>query len=158
MKKILTATLLFCAALSANAQFEKGKTYLGASISGMGMSYSSNEKFRFGADVEAGYFLAECLLLRANVGYEHTRAIDDIRAGLGARYYFSQNGIYMGAGAEYNHFTPNNNDVLIPLELGYAFFLNGHITLEPALHYKMSLHDFSGNSTFGFRIGLGYYF
>lgn len=158
MKKILTATLLFCAALSAHAQFEKGKTYLGASISGMGMSYSSNEKFRIGADVEGGYFVAECLLLRANVGYEHTRAIDDIRAGLGARYYFSQNGIYMGAGAEYNHFTPNNNDVLIPLELGYAFFLNGHVTLEPALHYKMSLHDFSGNSTFGFRVGLGYYF
>ena len=47
---------------------------------------------------------------------------------------------------------------MIPVEVGYAFFLNRHVTIEPALYYKMSLHDFSGNSTVGLRIGFGYYF
>ena len=64
----------------------------------------------------------------------------------------------MGAGAEYNHFTKSNNDVMIPVEVGYAFYLNHYLALEPSVYYKMSLHDFSGNSTVGLRVGLSYYF
>ena len=52
----------------------------------------------------------------------------------------------------------NSNDVQIPLEVGYAFFVNRFITIEPSLYYKMSLHDFSDNSTFGFNIGIGFFF
>jgi hypothetical protein len=158
MKKILTLLLLLATTLSASAQFEKGKKYIGASLSGIGLSYSDNEKFRLGLDAEAGYFIADCWMLKGNIGYDHTRQIDDVRVGAGARYFFSQNGIFLGAGAEYNHFTPNNNDLMIPVEVGYAFFLNGHITFEPSLYYKMSLHDFGGNSSVGFRVGLGFYF
>lgn len=158
MKKILFLLLLLLGGVQANAQFEQGKKYVSASLSGLGLSYSSNEKFRLGLDADAGYFITDCVMLHANLGYEHTRKIDDVRVGAGARYYFLQNGIYLGAGAEYNHFTPSNNDVMIPVEVGYAFFLNNHVTIEPALYYKMSLHDFSGNSTVGLRIGFGYYF
>ena len=97
-------------------------------------------------------------MLNATAGYEHKRNLDDVRIGAGARYYFDQCGIYLGAGAEYNHFTKKNNDLMIPLSVGYAFFLNQFITLEPSLYYKMSLHDFGGNSTLGASIGLGVYF
>lgn len=158
MKKWMTTLLLFAAAIGMHAQFAKGTKYVGASLSGLGLSYSSNERFRLGLDADAGYFLADCVLLKANVGYEHTRVQDDVRIGVGARYYFSQNGIYLGAGAEYNHFTKSNNDVMVPVEVGYAFYLNHYLTIEPAIYYKMSLHDFSGNSTVGARIGFGYYF
>ena len=158
MKKLFLVILLMSCVLNAQAQFEKGKKYVGASLTGLSMSYSDNEEFRLGLDAEAGYFIADCVMLKANVGYEHTRVMDDVRLGLGARYYFMQNGIYLGAGAEYNHFTKNNNDVMIPVEVGYAFFLNEHLTIEPSVYYKMSLHDFSGNSTVGLRIGMGYYF
>lgn len=158
MKKVLIALLFLMAGMQANAQFEQGKKYVSASLSGLGLSYSSNEKFRLGLDADAGYFVGDCLMVRANVGYEHTPHVDDVRIGAGARYYFLQNGIYLGAGAEYNHFTPSNNDLMIPLEVGYAFFLNRHVTVEPALYYKMSLHDFSGNSTVGVRVGFGFYF
>lgn len=158
MRKWITFMLLFVAAMNVNAQFEQGKKYVGASLSGFGLSYSTNERFRLGLNAEAGYFVADCLMLKANVGYEHTRNMDDVVIGAMARYCITQNGIYMGAGAEYNHFTKNNNDVMIPVELGYAFFVNKHITLEPAVYYKMSLHDFSNNSTVGFRFGLGFYF
>ena len=158
MKKIFSILLLFVFVLSANAQFEKGKKYVGASVTGLGLSYSSNEEFRFGMDAEAGYFVTDCLLIKGNIGYEHTKAIDDVRVGASARYFFSQNGIFLGTGAEYNHFSPSNNDVMIPLEVGYCFFINGHLAIEPSLYYKMSLHDFSDNSTVGARIGLGFFF
>ena len=142
MKK-WTLLLLFCiVAMGAQAQFEKRTKYIGASLSGLGLSYSSNERFRMGIDAEAGYFIADCVL----------------RIGATARYYFSQNGIFMGAGAEYNHFTKSNNDVMIPVEVGYAYYLNQYLSVEPSVYYKMSLHDFSGNSTVGLRVGLSYYF
>jgi len=158
MKKWMTTLLLCAVTLGAHAQFQKGTKYVGASLSGLGLSYSSNERFRLGLDLDAGYFVADCVMLKANVGYDHTRVLDDVRVGAGARFFFSQNGIYMGAGAEYNHFTKNNNDVMIPVEVGYAFYVNHYVTLEPAVYYKMSLHDFSGNSTVGFRFGVGFYF
>lgn len=158
MKKLFTIVLLFAVALSASAQFEKGKKYVGASATGLGFSYSSNEKFRFGLEARAGYFVADCLMLTANLGYDHTRAVDDVAAGLGVRYYFDQCGVHVGAGLEYDHFTPDNNDVMIPLNVGYTYFLNRHVTIEPALYYKMSLHDFGGNSQFGCSIGLGFHF
>ena len=47
---------------------------------------------------------------------------------------------------------------MVPLTVGYAFFLNRYITVEPSLYYKMSLHDFSDNSTFGVQVGIGIYF
>ncbi len=158
MKKWYLLLLLAVLAIGANAQFKKGTKFVGASLTGLNLSYSSNEKFRLGLNADAGYFVADCLMLRANVGYEHTRNLDDVAIGAGARYFFRQNGIYLGAGAEYNHFTKSNNDVMIPVEVGYAFYLNHYLTIEPAVYYKMSLHDFSDNSTVGLRVGFGFYF
>lgn len=159
MKKlILSLLLLLTGMVSANAQFAKGTKYVGASISGLGMSYSSNQKFRLGLDATAGYFVADCLMLRGNVTYNHTKEIDDVAIGAGARYYFDQCGVFLGAGAEYVHYTPSDNDVQIPIEIGYAFFVNRYITIEPSVYYKMSLDSFSEKSTVGMRIGLGFYF
>ena len=86
MKKLFTVVLLFAVALSASAQFEKGKKYVGASATGLGFSYSSNEKFRFGLEARAGYFVADCLMLTANLGYDHTRAVDDVAADSAGPY------------------------------------------------------------------------
>ncbi len=158
MKKWTILMLLLVVAVNANAQFEKRTKYIGASMSGLGLSYSSNERFRMGLDLEAGYFFCDNVLVKGNIGYEHTRYTDDVRIGVTARYYIIQNGIFLEAGAEYNHFTKSNNDVMIPVEVGYAFYLNQYLAVEPAVYYKMSLHDFSGNSTVGLSIGLSYYF
>lgn len=158
MKKLLLFIVLLAGALSAHAQFDKGTKYVGTSLSGLGLSYSSSEKFRFGVEATAGYFVSDCLMLRGNISYDHTRNINDVAVGAGARYYFDQCGVFMGAGAEYVHFTPKSNDVQIPLEVGYAFFINRFITIEPSVYYKMSLDSFSQKSTVGLRIGLGFYF
>ena len=115
MKKITLFLLLLVAALNANAQFEKGKKYANLSFTGLGMSYSSNERFRFGLQAEGGYFISDCLLLKGNLGYDHTRYTDEVAIGAGARYYFDQCGVYLGGGFEFAHFTKDINDLLIPL-------------------------------------------
>ncbi len=158
IKHFLFLLLFIFSSLGAKAQFSQGTKYVGASLSGIGLSYSSSQKFRFGIDANAGYFVADCVMLRANLGYDHTKEINDVSIGVGARYYFDQCGVFLGAGVEYDHFTPSSNDIMIPFEVGYAFFVNRFITIEPAIYCKMSLHDFSNNSTVGAKIGLGFYF
>lgn len=158
MKKLTFLLLLLVTTLSASAQFDKGTKYVGLSTTGLNLSYSSSQKSIFGIDAEAGYFISDCLLLKANAGYEHLDGINNVRIGATGRYYFDQCGVFLGTGAEYNHFTPNYNDLMIPVEIGYAFFINKFVTIEPSAYYKMSLHDFSDNSTVGFRIGFGLYF
>ena len=49
MKRKLTLMLLgLVMTVSANAQFENGKKYIGSSISGLNMSYNGSEKSHFG--------------------------------------------------------------------------------------------------------------
>lgn len=158
LKHLAFFLLFMFSAIGAHAQFAQGTKYVGASVSGLGFSYSSSQKFRMGLDVNAGYFVADCLMLHGGVGYDHTREIDDVSVNAGARFYFDQCGVFLGAGAEYDHFTPKSNDIMIPCEVGYAFFLNRNITFQPSLYYKMSLHDFANNSTVGVKVGLGIYF
>lgn len=158
MKKWILGMLLLVLSTSAFAQFEAGTKYLGISSTGLGFSYSTNEHIRWGATATVGYFMADQLLVKADLSYNHTRHVDDFACGLGLRYYFKENGIFLGAGGEFDHLTPNCNDVMIPVEVGYAFYLNHYITIEPSLYYKMSLDDFSDKSTVGFKIGFGFYF
>lgn len=50
------------------------------------------------------------------------------------------------------------NSVCIPIEVGYTFYLNHHLAIEPSVYYKMSLNHFGDCSTIGLRLGLGYFF
>ncbi|MGN1213793.1 MAG: hypothetical protein ACI4TR_02755 [Bacteroidaceae bacterium] len=158
MKKIVLALFLLMGVAVSKAQFEQGTKYVGASVSEFGLSYSSCEKFRFGIDATAGYFLYDGVMLKANVGYSHKPHFDDITLGVGGRYYFTQNGIFLGTGLEYCHETKSYNDLRIPVEAGYCFYINNHVSIEPAVYYKMSLNDFSDKSAVGLKIGFGLYF
>ncbi len=158
MKKFFLLLLMVCTTLGMFAQFEGGKKYANVSMTGLGISYNSSEKLRFGLEGTAGYFVGDCLMARAVLAYNHEKHNDKLSVGAGMRYYFDQCGVFLGAGAEYVHHSPNWNDVQIPLEVGYAFFLNRYLTVEPAIYYKMSLDDFSDKSTVGLRVGFGFYF
>lgn len=159
MKKLLsTLVLLLAMTTAANAQFEQGTKYLSASLSGLGMSYNKADGGRFGLQAEGGYFIADEVLVRGIVGYDHSKHYDEVQIGAGARYYFRQNGIFMGAGAEFTHYSPKYNDLRIPVEIGYAFYINHYLAIEPSVYYKMSLNNFSDHSTVGLRLGLGFYF
>ena len=74
-----------------------------------------------------------------------------------ARFNLGVNGGYMFEEACV-HGAPNFNDVQITPEVGYCFFLNRHLTIEPSLYYDVSLSDFSEKSEFGVKVGLAWYF
>lgn len=157
-KKIALLMMVLAVALSANAQFEKGKKYVGASLTGLNLSYNGNDKFNLGLNGQGGYFLIDNVLAMANVGYQgNGEAPDALTLGVGGRYYILQNGIFLGANVQYTHAYDDYNDVMPSVEVGYAFFINRFITIEPALYYQQSFKDHSNYSTVGLRIGLGVY-
>ncbi|MBO5181745.1 MAG: outer membrane beta-barrel protein [Paraprevotella sp.] len=158
MKKWMCTLLLMAVTLSANAQFEKKKKYISTSLTGLSLSYSDMEQTVFGLDAMGGYFIEDAWMLYGKIGYDHTRYTDDFAIGVGGRYYFTQNGIYLGAGLQYAHATKSVNNVQLCPEVGYAFFINRFLTIEPSVYYNMSLNDFAHGSKVGLKIGLGFYF
>ena len=137
MKKIAMMIAALVMTLSANAQFEQGKMYVGASMTGFDASYSGATEFHLGIDAKAGYFFMDNLLALGQVGYKHNGY-----------------GIFLGAGAKYVH-SSGYNDFMPNVEVGYAFFINRTVTIEPALYYDQSIKNHSDYSTVGLRIGIG---
>lgn len=162
MKKMLIALLLAVVSLSAKAQFDAGTSYVSASLTGLNMSYNSKQKFNLGLDVIGGYFVEDSWMVLARGGYTHQHQYDKFNLGAGARYYIMQNGIYLGAGLNYQYInsprTLKVHNLFANPEVGYCFYLNQHVSVEPAVYYDISLNHFSDYSTVGLRIGFGYYF
>lgn len=158
IKKLFLGLLMAGATLTANAQFEAGTKYVSTGLSGLGLSYGKKAGFAFGIDANVGYFVADAVMLKAGVSYDHTKETDDFSASLGARYYIRQNGLFLGSGLGYTHLTKNVNDLEVPLEVGYCFYLNRHVSVEPSAYYNISINDFADGSKIGLRVGLGFYF
>jgi len=159
MKKITMLCASLCVALAANAQFEKGKVYCGASLSGLNLSYNGTSDLNLGVQAKGGYLFADNLMGVAQVSYQHTGSEgvkDYVNVGMQGRYYIIQNGLYLGAGVKLAH-TGSYNDVMPGVEVGYAFFVSRTVTIEPALYYDQSFKNHSDYSTVGLRIGVGVY-
>ncbi len=155
MKKIALFVVALVTSVVANAQFEQGKGYLGASLSGFDMS-SQAKKFHFGFDAKLGYMFADNLMLLGEVSYDKTEDSPySLSIGGGDRYYIIQNGLYLGAGLKYKH-AFEYNDLLPNIHLGYAFFLSRTVTLEPELYFDISTKSYD-YSAYGLRIGIGVY-
>lgn len=160
MKKILlTLLLVLTCVLGAKAQFEEGTKYFSAQLSNLNMSFSEKYRFRLSMNLNTGVFLTDGWMLHGTIGYQHlANEADQFNIGAGLRYHFYQNGVTLGTGVEYVHASSSINDLRLPIELGYVFYLNQYLAIEPALYYKLSINDVSKGSEVGFRIGLGYYF
>lgn len=160
MKRILFTFVLALVGMgSAFAQFEKGKYYLGATTNTAGFSYSKNHKARFNLGVNGGYMFEEAWMAIAEIGFDyHNADMQNVYLGAKLRYLIEQNGLFLQAGAKYVHEAPSFNDVQLTPEVGYCFFLNRHLTLEPSVYYDVSLSDFSDKSEFGVKVGLAWYF
>lgn len=159
MKKLATMFAALLMAVSANAQFEKGKVYCGASLSGLSLSYNGSSELNLGVQGQGGYFFADNWMALAQVSYQHTGkegVRDYVSAGVQGRYYIIQNGLYLGAGAKLAH-TGSYNDVMPGVEVGYAFFVSRTVTIEPAIYYDQSFKNHSDYSTIGLRVGVGVY-
>lgn len=159
-KKLIAMVAALMMTVAANAQFEQGKMYLGGSLTGLNLKYSGLDKLNIGAQVNAGYMIADDFMLLGNVGYEHSGndfKPDFVTLGVGGRYYIEQNGIYLGLNCKYLHGNHNYNDIMPGAEVGYSFFLSRTVTVEPAVYYDQSFKNHSDYSTIGLKIGLGVY-
>ncbi len=157
MKKIALFLVALMVSVAANAQFEQGKKYIGASLSSLNLSYSGSEKGHLGLEAKGGYLFMDNLMATAQLGYNKQKDVPySFSLGVGGRYYIVQNGIYLGAGVNYKH-SEDFNDLMPTVQLGYAFFLNGSVTVEPEIYYEQSLKNHKDFSKFGLRIGFGIY-
>ena len=160
MKKFLVFIAAAVMPLLAHAQFEQGKFYAGAGLTSLNLSYSGAEKLSIGLQGQAGYFMADNVLLYGQAGWSHqgeSLKCDVVEVGAGGRYYILQNGIFLGANVKYAHGPGNYNDVMPGVEVGYAFFISRTVTIEPSFYYQQSFNDHSEYSKIGFRVGFGIY-
>jgi len=165
MKRFFLMALCgFVFSLAANAQvqdrppFGMDKYYVSASLSNFNLDYTKAESLKMDFNAKGGYLFEDDWMVTANLGYDWRKVGPNaLSLGAGLRYYIEQNGLYLGAGANYVH-RHDFDDFLPSVQLGYAFFLNRTVTLEPEVYYNLSLKDHVEYSGFGIRIGLGIYF
>jgi len=166
MKKLAMVLVALTMALTASAQFEEGKWYGNASLSGLTANYTGSSKFALDMSAKAGYCIFDNIMVLANAGVKTAggdNSHTDLSIGVGGRYYIIQNGIYLGVNCQLKQVEDvtnrelRHNDVMPGIEVGYAFFLNGHVTIEPAIYYDQSFKSHKDYSTIGFRIGVGVY-
>lgn len=160
-KKIFMLFAALCLfTLTASAQFEEGKFYGGASLTGLNMSYDGTDHFNLGAQAQLGYFFADNLMIHGDASFQHTGADgvpNEASVGAGLRYYIIQNGLFLGAGAKLLHANHDYNDLMPEIEVGYAFFISHTVTIEPAIYYDQSFKNHSDHSKIGLRVGFGIY-
>ena len=143
MKKILlTLMLALTMVTSASAQFEQGKKYVGASLTGLNLSFSEQD-----------------IMVVGTIGLDFSNGdLNQFEVGAKGRYYIEQNGLFLAGGLKYRHAYKNINDLQLTPEVGYCYFLNRYITIEPSVYFDLSLTDFSHKSEFGLKCGIGIYF
>ncbi|MGI6231432.1 MAG: outer membrane beta-barrel protein [Prevotella sp.] len=160
MKKIIMLFAALLLTLTASAQFEKDKVYVGASLSGLDLSYNGSQDLHLGVSAKVGYMIEDNWMLFADAGYQHSGdddVADEVFAGVGGRYYIIQNGLFLGANAKLIHASHNYNDVMPGVEVGYAFFVSRTVTIEPSIYYQQSFKNHSDYSTIGLKLGVGIY-
>ena len=193
LRKVLTMLLIAVSSMQASAQFEKYTSYLNTSLTGLGLSYSKDSRFKMGVQATGGYFVEDCWMLYGRFGFEHQGARgvmknrNDLQIGVGGRYYIEQNGIFLGVGLAYQHATNvtfsqhesiiggttenspveirtvynyygSRNYVHLTPEVGYCFYVNNYLSIEPSVYCNLCLNRFSEGTEIGLKLGMGFYF
>lgn len=164
MKKFIVSIAMLAMTLVANAQssetpFAKGKIYAGAGFSGLNLHYNSKTKWNFDINARGGYFIEDnWMLLGEFLWGIRQKADNSFAIGAGGRYYIVQNGLYLGAGARFAHQGSDYNDFVPNVNIGYAYFLNHHVTIEPELYFDISTKSFKDYTGVGLRVTMGVYF
>ena len=170
MKKLMMAAIGLMMATSMSAQyqnysvtpFSEGKFYVNASASSGSLSYSKTTDFAMGINAKGGYLFMDNIMLLGVLQFDGKNNFDILttQIGAGARYYFEQNGLFLGAVAKYANVKVDDHsfsDFRPEVNVGYCFFLSRHVAAETEAYYEHSFKD-SDYSGLGVRFGLGIYF
>lgn len=161
MKKVLVTVFAILVVFAASAQISQGTILVGASTNAGYTSYNEDvgDYSQFNISLKGGYFVAENFVLGINFGYTKIEEASETTVGAFGRYYV--NGKFF-AGVGFNSTSidfggdSNASVTTIPLEVGYAAFINDVVAIEPSLNYTIIGGDLEGAS-FGLNIGLSIY-
>ena len=154
---------------AASAQISKGAILMrGSSNLGFtSFNEDAGDYTQFNLDVKGGYFIMDNLALGLNLGFSSVDLGDsgketDTGFGVFGRYYFNGK-IFGGVGFnsvkvkfESDSFDSESTVSVIPIEVGYAAFLNDVVAIEPSVNYSIYGSDAEGAS-FGIAVGLTVY-
>ena len=163
MKKVILSLLFAVVSMGAFAQFEQGTKYVNASLTGFGLDWAKAPGFHLGIGAGAGYFIAANWMLLGQIGWNHQDGANEFQLGAGARYYMKDNGLFFGGGMRYGLWSaggeaPVDHNAYLTPEVGYCFYLNDHVSIEPAVYVDMCLNHFSDYTKLGLKVSFGYYF
>lgn len=158
MKKILLTVFAIFTMFAASAQIGKG-TWLVSGASNMSFIADNDER---GGDSnlrlagKAGYFIVENFAVGGTLLFNKYSESDDARFGIGPffRYYFAGK-VFGGLGVNFVS-EGDYSATEIPIEIGYAAFLNNTVAIEPAFNFTSYGGDDSGSS-FGIVVGISVY-
>jgi len=158
-KKIFFLMMALVLSASSFAQFEKGTSYLNASLSGLDFNYTGEDKLKLDLTARCGYMIEDNWMALGVMDYNYRKnAPTTFAVGAGIRYYIDQNGLYLGAGAKFKHFSFDDesyNDLMPGVQIGYVFFVSKTVTIEPEFYYDQSFKEHSKYSGAGIRVGVG---
>lgn len=115
--------------------------------------YSKNSVFSISLDPGAGFFVIDNLAIGLNtsIGYSKNNSYHMTIVGIGpyVKYYFN-NGVFVNLDTFidkiHENGGTNTTDLSFSPGIGYAFFLNSKVSLEPSVNYKY-LHEKSDGGT-----------
>ena len=152
MKKILLIVVAIATFGFTNAQTEQGQIFLEANT-GFGAASPSNTGLyvsnkgsvtKYNIGVEGGYLVIDGLAIKLGVGYGDNGAktkntVLSFKAG--AKYYL-QDKFPIQLDVNGSSIKDEvNNPMYAGLQVGYAFFIGDHVTIEPGVRYDYSLND-----------------
>lgn len=169
MKNLLKTTLsVFILALTCQLSF--GQANQGAWMVGGSVGFTSHsikdvddKTTDINVSPNVGYFVINNLAVGLNLDWNSSKTGDadadtDLGIGPWARYYVYK-GLFAQAGYNYRSLKLGGGDAVnggnILLGVGYSWFLNNSVAIEPALGYSIGSGDLlKDHSTFGLRIGV----
>ena len=89
-KKIILLVTALLMTITASAQFEEGKLYSGASLSGLNLSYNGADELNLGVQAKLGYMIEDDLMLLGNASFQTSSSKgtpNSMSLGVGGRYY-----------------------------------------------------------------------
>lgn len=172
MKKVVLFFAIAIAAVSANAQTEKGNKMVGVGVAGINFaSQSGSSEFNINLNPNVAWFIQDNFALGGGVqiGYSKPENVDGIFSyGITplARYYFtsnSSNGLFGQVNLLFGGYSQSGNSgtqVGAGAGLGYDWFITKNVALEAGLGYMYTkpesvdaIHNVGLN--LGFQIFLG---
>lgn len=157
-----------------DAQTRKGYTFINPQFSSFEFASTDNTtnadftRFKVAAQFNGGYFIADNFALITGLGFQVDKKNYEkdnyFLASLGFRnYLFSKlfTGLELGYKKEWLKETGESpmetiDDMLLSAEVGYSFFLNRSLALEPSFYWDYNLIE--KYNTFGVKLGFGIYY